>query len=930
MTEFVFTSPGVKFREKELPFVVSSVGLTNLGLVGETLKGPAFEPVFITDKRDFLNRFGSQSIEKYSNGSLRYQLPFVANSFLEESNQLWVTRVLGLSGYDAGKAWAITLSAGVDPTTVETTASAPLSESFTGGILTIDGVSVAVTSLEDTGVIFTGFTKSGSVFTGTKHTYGVDSISNGSGTVTGTSETITGSSYVDYENVVLAVIRSAGSVVDVANSTPTRNFKTTSVALGTNTTLDDGGDLFGSFVLTATNLTGGTTAYTVSLNKNSSNYITNVLGTQPSNKKELWVEWVTPNSVQYYDKNGVSYDDLQPLSGISSYGFGVNSTLLEIDSDAFSTTYKTEYKTAETPWVVSQVKGSSVERLFRFISISDGNSSNSEIKISIANINPITLEFDVQIRNFYDTDANPEILESYSKCTLIQSSTNYIAKRIGTIDGEYMLNSKYVMVELNSEIQPDSFPAGFEGYMLNNFASSVTGAATDGKEPKVIYKKAYDPNERVNKAYLGISNVVFGGSTIEQNLFNFNGWKNSNSNVETDFVKSKGFHLDVNATGTYYDGVQYIGEFEVGADEIANINDISDETSKYFDIKSRKFTLVPSGGFDGWDIYRTNRTHNDYFRQGGIYDGVEPNEQAINDFQAWETAINTFANPEQVTINLFATPGINWADNTLLVNDTIEMLQTERTDSLYVIDTPDIPITPTVGTTKSDVVAARDIAEMLKTTGIDSNYACTYFPYIQVKDTYNNVNVYIPPTGEVVKAMAYNDNVKAPWWAPAGLNRGVTNALKSKYKLSIEARGILQEERINPMTDFVDVGTAIFGQKTLTTFDGPLNRINVRRLLLHTKVLISNIAIRLLFEQNDLAVIDEFKSKVDPILANIKRERGLHEFGIKMDESLNTPETIDRNELYGEIFLKPTPALEKIGITFVITPMGASFSDLGL
>jgi phage tail sheath protein FI len=198
-----------------------------------------------------------------------------------------------------------------------------------------------------------------------------------------------------------------------------------------------------------------------------------------------------------------------------------------------------------------------------------------------------------------------------------------------------------------------------------------------------------------------------------------------------------------------------------------------------------------------------------------------------------------------------------------------------------------------------------------------------------MRDTQNNVNVYIPPTGEVVRAMAFTDNTSFPWFAPAGLNRGVTNARKSKYKLSLEARDTLYAGRINPIADFADAGTAIFGQKTLQVKESALDRINVRRLLLQIKVLIANIAIRLVFEQNDQATIDQFLSKATPVLDTIKRERGLYDFRIKMDDSNNTPEARDRNELYGEIFLKPTRAVEFIGITFTITPSGASFADVG-
>jgi phage tail sheath protein FI len=118
------------------------------------------------------------------------------------------------------------------------------------------------------------------------------------------------------------------------------------------------------------------------------------------------------------------------------------------------------------------------------------------------------------------------------------------------------------------------------------------------------------------------------------------------------------------------------------------------------------------------------------------------------------------------------------------------------------------------------------------------------------------------------------------------------------------------------------------GQKTLLLKESALNRVNVRRLLLQIKVLIANIASRLLFEQNDQTTIDQFLTKATPVLDSIKRERGLYEFRIVMDDSNNTPETRDRNELYGEIYLKPARSLEFIGITFTITPSGASFDDL--
>jgi hypothetical protein len=902
MAEFVFTSPGVKFRERDLSFVTRNVGITTLGLVGETLKGPAFEPVFIEDKTQFLDRFGAQSTKRFSSGLLQYQLPYVANAYLDESNQLYVTRVLGLSGYDAGTAWALVLSAGVDP---ETTGATLTTSAFTASF--IDGAyrGVSLNTVGDTGVAFTGYTKINTTdFTGVSFAFTATTMTGTSGTVSVISTVMTGTSLTEYEGMVLAVVRSRGRVQDNVNAPPTTIFETTSLTMPSsgNTTLIPGGDLFGEFLLRAYS-TASTEYYTVTLNPNASSFITSVVGSEPKDKNtKIWVEAVYPDLIKKLDAEGI--------------GYGVYGRIV-CTGDPFEG-YNTQFKTPETPWVVSQLKGSKVDKLFKFISISDGNMANQEIKISITSIDPISLEFNVVVRDFWDTDDNPVILETFSRCNMLVGTNGFIAQRIGTSDGEYDLQSKFIMVEMADEIAPDVFPAGFEGYFFPQY-SGFSGVA-----PKIYYKTAYNDDERYKKVYLGVSENAYDatgliGTGVNQNMFNFNGLVSTGTHVKTD-----GFHMDSGATGTY-DGYT----FQTGAGKFRTVEDVVDPTNPYYELISRKFTLAPSGGFDGWDVNRTSRSYGDLYRLNGIYDGVVPNGSPVNDFQAWETAINTFANPEEVTINLFATPGVNWSDQNILVKDTIEMLEDQRTDSLYIIDSPDSTVPVVVGESRSDVLASEELVDLLDSAEIDSNYACTYFPWIQMRDTQNNVNVYLPPTGEVVKAMAFTDNTKFPWFAPAGLTRGVTDARKSKYKLSLDARDTLYAGRINPLADFADAGTAIFGQKTLQVKESALDRINVRRLLLRIKVLISNIAIRLVFEQNDQATIDQFLQQATPILDNIKRERGLYEFQIKMDDSNNTPETRDRNELYGEIFLKPTRAVEFIGITFTITPSGASFADYG-
>ncbi|MFA5528660.1 MAG: hypothetical protein WC996_08625, partial [Peptostreptococcales bacterium] len=654
MADFVFTSPGVKFRERNLTYVSRNVGVTTLGLVGETLKGPAFEPIFIEDMGKFRQRLGGLSYEKYSNEILRYQLPYVANSYLSESSQLWVTRVLGLSGYDAGKAWAITLST-------------------------------------------------------------------------------TGSTQTFKENMVLAVIRSKGRTdyeVDIPKST---FFYTDTIEITENNTSGSTGDFFSTLKMTITPVNDPNTVedeslnvktIEFSLNPTARNFLPNVL----SNNSFVYIESIYPELLKSIDN-----DD---------EGYSVNSTLLDINSSEFAN-YNQQYQTPKTPWVVSQLKGSELERLFKFISISDGSSANKEIKISIQNINPITNEFDVVVRDFYDTDDNVIVLESFSRCTMRKELNNYVGSRIGTIDGEYSLKSEYIMLEMNEEASEDSFPCGFEGYDFPDFHSdnTDTNSGIDGVTPALLYKQSYLDTDNLNRTYLGISERAYGTSSrkLDQNFFNYFG--------VTVKSKTKGFHLDIGVSGNTYninDDPTVLDEFENGVAQLRTASDITNESNPYSNARARKFTFVPYGGFDGWDIHSTERTHGDNYRKGGVFDSVELGETPYNDFQAWEKAIQTFANPEDVTINIFATPGINWSDNNILVKNTLNMIERERTDSLYIVDAPDIdPNNFTIGDNERlDTAISKEIVDLLDIANIDTNYAATYYPYIQMRDNDNNVNVW--------------------------------------------------------------------------------------------------------------------------------------------------------------------------------------------
>jgi hypothetical protein len=562
--------------------------------------------------------------------------------------------------------------------------------------------------------------------------------------------------------------------------------------------------------------------------------------------------------------------------------------------------------------VVSEVRGGKVSDLFQVITISDGEGSNYQVKVTIQNINLDSGEFDVVVRDFNDTDENMVVLEKYSRCSMNSEAPGFIGRKIGTADGEYELRSKYIMLSLADNHPLDAFPAGFKGFVNNTSFSGTTLGS-------VIYKTEYnvagdvvtyesdgteniESGDKVKKVMLGLSSQV----GYDRDLFKYKGTDADNETF--------GFHLSVNAegiTGTTYQCTPY--DLEGTAKGLLE------------NIAYRKFTFATCGGSDGWDLYRQTRTNTDSYIFGkttynnnkisGLYSGVFNDVTGNSDYYAYLEAINTFSNPEAVDINVFATPGINFNDHSSLVNQAIDMIENDRADSLYIMNSPNI-----TGTTAADQVVG-----LLDDVSIDSNYSATYWPWIQVRDTDNATQLYIPPTGEVLKNIALTDNVSYPWFAVAGYSRGLVNAIKATKKLTLDERDELYKNRINPIATFSDTGTIIWGNKTLQVRESALDRINVRRLLLRARKLISAVAVRLLFEQNDEQVRQEFLRLVNPILDSIKKERGLYEFKVTVSSD---PEDIDANTLRGKIYIKPTRSLEFIDVEFVITPTGASFENI--
>jgi hypothetical protein len=1193
----VFVSPGVYTSEVDLSFVAQSVGVTTLGIVGETLKGPAFEPIFIRNFDEFTNFFGGTSPEKFINTQIpKYEASYIAKSYLQQSNQLFVTRILGLSGYDAGPSWSFRTIANVDKSTVTFDCSgttydlnlcADVCTGYTEYSYTIPftGCNNDITSVVfgtisgDNSIITNKFNQSYEEFNGSTSTiisnfqqqifdvivssstlpnsatsiyyYGTilgsdyDSLS-----LTYTNETnvfevnnvdslladytapendpwyyalfdnnsgdYSGSSYYSIINNIAqsssssncasfyslsvssaTVSNTVGSInyntntIDVVLpfTTPTSGLTALTVMFSACTTDVKVGGVTQESTGTTQNFSAGTKSYVlVSQDSGTTNtWTVNVTIDNPcnpatsgntgtNNTGAITTCYTGSVSGVIYVYTGTSYTDFDDLvigtlrsRGIATYGtgsdgpvyqvsgltdvtmnctgnystisknpystFGLNVTDYEGNTFFFETSfsesdskylpkvfgssnfakprttvplfveerfqtllnygynkgyirglncdllalprannqnndmssiafYLEKYQTPVSPWVVSEVRGSKVYDLFRFTTISDGNLANTEVKISIVNMSFGNLTFDILVRDFFDTDNNPVVIEKFTNCSMNPADNAFVAKKIGTADGEYELNSKYIMVEMNEDAPADSLPCGFKGFNFRNYSTS--------RSPFPIYKTKYDypgevvfdppfglssgsnstiqsPGDNVRRTYLGISTGY--GAGYDSDFFQYKG-KQLPLNLCTategaDWTyKTRGFHMDINAASIVYPGTSN-PEFYVG--DTTFTSDPTSEASPYYRIYSRKFTLLVQGGFDGWDIYRESRSNTDTFKLGrrGFLNGYCPDikyptatgwgafkqitvgnnsvDWGNSDYYAYLLGQQTFSNPEAVNINLFVTPGIDYVNNSDLVEEAIEMVEFNRADSLYICTTPDIDLfTPTVDLS-SDLIYLQEAVNNLEETGIDSNYTATYYPWVLTRDSVNNTQIYLPPTAEVTRNLALTDNIAFPWFAAAGYTRGIVNAVKARKKLTQEDRDTLYQGRLNPIATFSDVGTVIWGNKTLQVAQSALDRINVRRLLLQARKLISAVSVRLLFEQNDQKVRQDFLDSVNPILDAIRRDRGLYDFRVTVSSDAAD---LDRNQMTGKIYIKPTKSLEFIDITFYITPTGASFDNI--
>lgn len=287
----------------------------------------------------------------------------------------------------------------------------------------------------------------------------------------------------------------------------------------------------------------------------------------------------------------------------------------------------------------------------------------------------------------------------------------------------------------------------------------------------------------------------------------------------------------------------------------------------------------------------------------------------------YTNAWSLFADPESQDVNFLCQGGGGSAVGKYIA----ENIAAVRLDCIACVSPNEADVVGDPAPSTSIVAlraAGGDFATSTSYAFIDGNYKQQY-------DKYNDVYRWIPFNGDIAGLMAYTDDVRDPWWSPAGFNRGqIKNVFKVAFNPTKAMRDELYKNGINPISQFRGQGTVLYGDKTALTRPSAFSRINVRRLFITIEKAIATAAQYSLFEFNDAVTRGAFVNLVEPYLRLVQGRRGINDFRVVCDETNNTGEVIDRNEFVADIYVKPAYSINEVQLNFTAVKTGVAFEEI--
>ena len=710
---------------------------------------------------------------------------------------------------------------------------------------------------------------------------------------------------------VIRVLNTAGyseEYISLFVSSSTKTKKTLAVLLPSRGGSDGTADLSGSSITAGGNWSSASLtlsgsnwgaksltsyAYTISFDTGSADHIEEVFS------KDAQVQKSGQNTVSAYLYKSFKY--AQSSNAYSSTNAWVS---MSVGTHNLAVTYDN----AATPYIQSQTINNAKYSLFKVQARSHGADVDNKFKIAILNVKKAGTiagsdygSFTLQLRQtgFDDNGLTKDnTLEQWDNLNFDPTSPNYFARRIG---------DRYVTIDSNGKL---TYNGDWPNLSKHIYVSDFDAIANN-ESPKTV----------VPMGHAAISNPA--GSDDSS----IPAWtvKTSQTNAQDEFDSNVLYGHDYgNADAEEY--LAPINSFGDGAHKSMSLEDqlghadastlgstYSDGTEKVTlilsHIKQRKFVVPFQGGFDGSNPATPKHTGANIVNTNT--QGFDCSTSSTGGSVSYKKAINAISNADEFDINMLVTPGIIHGLHSKITNHAISKMEA-RGDAFYVID---------CGIQGGTIASATNAV-----TALDTNYAATYYPWVKIVDRNTSLPVWVPPSCVLPGVIAYTDKVAHEWFAPAGLNRGgLTTVLEAQTRLTHDERDDLYEERVNPIASFPGQGVVVWGQKTLQARPSALDRVNVRRLLIKLKKFIASASRYLVFEQNTTATRNRFLNIVNPFLESVQSNSGLSAFKVVMDDSNNTPDVVDRNQLVGQIFIQPTRTAEFIVLDFVVLPTGATF-----
>ncbi len=656
--------------------------------------------------------------------------------------------------------------------------------------------------------------------------------------------------------------------------------------------------------------------YRLSLDTGSANFVDKVISPDPqsvksgANDASVYVYKVFKTAAANYTSS-MSTVKVGVVNTANGHNFTGGSTSFDSKGEAGTWTGNVDYQFARTPYLLSQTINSSRYSLFRVYSRSHGTEINTTYKIKVLNVKP---EEDIEGSDYgtfslhVSKVSNDEVLEEFDALTLDPESPNYFAKKIG---------DRHVEIDSNGKLTYyGSYP---------NLSRFIRVGDYSSMEEDGVFKY---PKNVVPMGHNAVYNTGPGGTNFPSASLNTEQRDGNNT-----YDSTVPFGIDLLTTGPKEDNMQYLAPVPAtattGNNSVFHLENMYGDTD--FDtslsstysagdqilgltgsaIQQLKFAVPLQWGFDGRNPATPYSTGTDIANSNT--QGFDLSDSSASGSVAYKRAINAVSNPDEFDINLLVTPGVIHGLHSTVTNHAISKVEA-RADAFYIMDAT--AIGDSISTVKNTIKS------------LDTNYAGTYYPWIKIVDRDTSRPVFVPPSVVLPGVISYTDQVAHEWFAPAGLNRGgLTTVLEAKTRLTHAERDDLYENRINPIASFPGQGVVVFGQKTLQSKPSALDRINIRRLLIALRKFIASSSRFLVFEQNTQALRNRFLNIVNPYLEQVQQNSGLSAFRVVMDDSNNTPDVVDRNQLVGQIFIQPTRTAEFIVLDFVVQPTGATFPE---